>query len=297
MNVYLYDNSKSDKKGALVSYTTSDDGKIYNMIPGQTYLWESSTDNTKYGAVTATGSRRTLKTAVRNLRDLGGLSVSYTDLSTGQPVNGTIDYGRLYRGAEITSADGVSDLTKLGVTREIDLRGTEGTQIWKLSNYDIGTSSNYTDVVITNYIINPVATLYIPTPHGPNYQAVKSALRTVMEYVVFNNDNIFFHCTIGTDRTGTLAYFLEGLLGVSEEDRLRDYELTYFFGLTNRTRFHDSVSWSNTNPRFYSMYRSYPTNADIYNYYTYESHVVDPNNPNDLSDAELLTRFRNALVH
>ena len=34
-----------------------------------------------------------------------------------------------------------------------------------------------------------------------------------MKYVmtsVVNGDNIYFHCTIGTDRTGTLAYFLEG---------------------------------------------------------------------------------------
>ena len=121
-------------------------------------------------------------------------------------------------------------------------------------------------------------------------------MKYVMQSVV-DGDNIYFHCTIGTDRTGTMAYFLEGLLAVSEEDRLRDYELTYFFGLTNRTRFHDSVSWSGTNPRFYSMYRSYPTNQDIYNYYTYEPHVVDPDNPNDLSDDELLRRFRLELIH
>ena len=118
-----------------------------------------------------------------------------------------------------------------------------------------------------------------------------------MKKVVFNHDNIYFHCTIGTDRTGTIAYFLEGLLGVSEEDRLRDYEMTYFFGLTNRTRFHDTSNWSNTAPRFYSMYRSYPTNADIYNYYTFESHVPDPNDPNDLTDDELLRRFRLELIH
>ena len=44
------------------------------------------------------------------------------------------------------------------------------------------------------------------------------------------------------------------------------------------------------------MYRSYPTNADIYAYYTYESHTVDPNNPNDLSDDDLLTEFRKAMI-
>ena len=290
LNVYFYENG--EKSENVVSYVTSTGGVIYNMIPGVTYLWESATDNTKYGVVTATGNRRTLKTAVRNLRDMGGLAASNSDVS------GTIDYGRLYRGAQITSAQGVTDLTKLGVTREIDLRGNnDGNQTYKMDNYDTGTKNSYTEIAMTNYIINPAATTYITTAHLDNYRAVKSSMREVMEKVVFNNDSIFFHCTIGTDRTGTLAYFLEGLLGVSEEDRLRDYELTYFFGLTNRNRFHDSVGWSGTNPRFYSMYRSYPTNQDIYNYYTYESHTPDPNNPNDLTDDELLRRFRLALIH
>ena len=299
LNVYLFENGQ---KGAPVTYTTSTNGKIYNMIPGVTYYWESATDNTKYGVVTATGSRRTLKTAVRNLRDLGGLSVSYEDLSTHQMVSGTIEYGMLYRGAQITSAQGVTDLEKLGVVREIDLRQNgEGEQSYKMDYYDTGTSSSYDDIIMTNYIVNPEITPFITSPYLSNYRGVKSALRKAMEAVVFGHDDvahdsIFFHCTIGTDRTGTLAYFLEGLLGVSEEDRLRDYELTYFFGLTNRTRFHDSVSWSSIKPRFYSMYRSYPSNADIYAYYKYEAHVPDPSNPNDLSDDDLLTAFRNVVI-
>ena len=289
LNVYLYENGQ---KGSQVTYVTSTGGKIYNMIPGVTYLWESATDATKYGVVTATGSRRTLKTSIRNLRDLGGLAASNSDVS------GTIDYGRLYRGAQIATSQGVTDLNKLGVTREVDLRQNgDGIQSYKLDNYDTGIKTSYNDIIITNYIINPAVTDYIKTAYPTNYRNVKSAMREIMKKVVFNHDSIFFHCTIGTDRTGTIAYFLEGLLGVSEEDRLRDYEMTYFFGLTNRTRFHDTSSWSNTAPRFYSMYRSYPTNQDIYDYYTFETHTPDPNDPTDLSDDELLRRFRLELIH
>ena len=298
--VYSYDNGV--KGNDPITYVTSDDGVIYNMIPGKTYYWESATDNTKYGVVTATGARRTLKTDVRNLRDLGGLAVSYTDISTGNTVTGTIDYGRLYRGAQITTAQGVTDLTKLGITREIDLRANgDGNQTYKMSNYDIGTSQSYTDIVVTNYHINPIATDYLPTEddstdqcgatHLDEYRKLKAAIKQIMTYVVGNNgngDNIFFHCTIGTDRTGTIAYFLEGLLGVSEEDRLRDYELSYFFGLTNRSRFHDTLTNSKIIPRFYSMYKSYPTNADIYDWYTYERAA---------DDDTLLTAFRQAIIH
>ena len=60
---------------------------------------------------------------------------------------------------------------------------------------------------------------------------------------------------------------MEGLLGVSEEDRLRDYEMTYYFGLTNRSRFHNSLSSLSVNPRFYAMYKSYPTVSDIESFY------------------------------
>ena len=203
LDVYLYENGVKSQN--TVSYITSTGGKIYNMIPGETYYWESANDNTKYGVVTATGARRTLKTSIRNLRDLGGLSASNTDVS------GTIDYGRLYRGAQITTAQGVTDLTKLGITREVDLRGNgDGNQTYKMSNYDTGTSSSYTDIIITNYIVNPVPTTYILSDQNlANYRAVKSAMRKIMEKVVFNHDSIFFHCTIGTDRTGTMAYFLE----------------------------------------------------------------------------------------
>ena len=297
--VYSYDNGV--KGNEPITYVTSEDGVIYNMIPGKTYYWESATDNTKYGVVTATGARRTLKTDVRNLRDLGGLAVSYTDISTGNTVTGTIDYGRLYRGAQMTTAQGVADLTKLGITREIDLRAdNDNPSQYRLDNFDIGTKQSHTDIVVTNYHINPVATDYLPTEadstdqcgmtHLDEYRKLKAAIKQIMTYIVQNNgtgENIFFHCTIGTDRTGTIAYFLEGLLGVSEEDRLRDYELSYFFGLTNRSRFHDTLS-SKILPRFYSMYKSYPTNADIYDWYTYERAA---------DDDTLLTAFRQAIIH
>ena len=41
-----------------------------------------------------------------------------------------------------------------------------------------------------------------------------------------NNYPIDFHCIAGADRTGTLAYILCGLVGVSEDDLRRDWEVT-----------------------------------------------------------------------
>lgn len=42
------------------------------------------------------------------------------------------------------------------------------------------------------------------------------------------NYPIGFHCIAGADRTGSLAYLLEALLGVSDEDLCLDWELTSF---------------------------------------------------------------------
>ncbi len=45
-----------------------------------------------------------------------------------------------------------------------------------------------------------------------------------------SNYPIYFHCWGGADRTGSLAFLLEGLCGVSETDLSIDYELTTFGG-------------------------------------------------------------------
>ena len=48
---------------------------------------------------------------------------------------------------------------------------------------------------------------------------------------------VFFHCIYGADRTGTLAFLIEALLGADENQLAIDYELTSFsFGLESPPR-------------------------------------------------------------
>ena len=50
------------------------------------------------------------------------------------------------------------------------------------------------------------------------------------------NYPVYFHCLIGQDRTGTLAYLILGLLGVDFEDITKDYELSAFSAVGSMNR-------------------------------------------------------------
>jgi len=55
----------------------------------------------------------------------------------------------------------------------------------------------------------------------------KEALRKDLELILdAKNLPILFHCSGGRDRTGALAFIVNGLLGVSEEDLARDWDAT-----------------------------------------------------------------------
>ena len=268
LKVYISDENTKEK-GDLVTYTTSTDGVIYNMIPGKTYYWESADDSNIHGLVKATSKRRYINSSVRNVRDLGGLKVDYNNDGV---IDGTLEYGRLFRGPKLNSDADVQSLVKLGITEEVDLRGSSSDP--KLSNYKARQIVNY-EIDKENFLAN--------------YNSLRNTLVSTMKDII-NNENIYFHCAIGTDRTGTLAYFLEGLLGVSEEDRLQDYELSYFYGLLNRHRFYNYQAGSSITHRFDYMHNLYPSNDDIYDWFMEGSTNVD-------DDKKLINDFRNSMIN
>lgn len=143
-----------------------------------------------------------------NVRDLGGWACD----------GGTVKYGLLIRGGRITSADRAVLVGQLGVQHEIDLRGKEGRPSY---DDEVTTESPLgSDVWFTvadkaaSYTLTPVATWQL-------------YLRCVIDAVT-HREPVYFHCTAGADRTATLACVLEGLLGMSQSDIDKDYEITTF---------------------------------------------------------------------
>lgn len=143
-----------------------------------------------------------------NVRDLGGWACD----------GGTVKYGLLIRGGRISSADRAVLVEQLGVQHEIDLRGKENRPSY---DDEVTTESPLgNDVWFTvadkaaSYTLTPVATWQL-------------YLRCVIDAVT-HREPVYFHCTAGADRTGTLACVLEGLLGMSQSDIDKDYELTTF---------------------------------------------------------------------
>lgn len=161
-----------------------------------------------------------------NVRDLGGWACD----------GGTVKYGLLIRGGRISAADRSVLVGQLGVQHEIDLRGKEGRDP---SDGDVATESPLgSDVWFT---IADKAASYALTP----VETWQLYLRCVIDAVT-HREPVYFHCTAGADRTGTLACVLEGLLGMSQSDIDKDYELTCFYsgaGTDARARRRNESEW------------------------------------------------------
>ena len=290
INVYLYNSEENHdySSDTPISYLNiTDDGKIYNMIPGEIYHWVKTSDNTVSGNVKAMSKVRTLYISnARNIRELGGLPV---DTDGDGTIDGYTKYGMLFRGERLYEASAhpytgsgdntnILELTNLGAAFELDLRGGgEGQNDVRLPSRQLQSISHYRP--------------------DTNANSIRAALRLAMNSVISGNP-VYFHCTYGADRTGTVAYLLEGLLGVPYENRAEDFELSTFWGIVPRNRYFSIEDASNRNDPYKWVYmiNYLDTNKDgdysaqeIYNWFT--------NNEATTDDVTLVNQFRTAMIN
>ena len=148
---------------------------------------------------------------VSNTRDIGGL-----DCKNGY----RIKQGMIYRGGkleQITDEGKDFFLNYIGVTTDLDLRtpGEGGAG----SGSPLGSDINYYNFDGRYY----VGSKGISTAEGKAIFAEEIRVFTDPD-----NYPIYIHCSLGRDRTGTLVFVIEALLGVTKLDLFMDYELSIF---------------------------------------------------------------------
>ena len=220
----VYFSENIDFSNAFVTKTNST-REIKNtiLVPGKTYYWKvvgSSSSNTIAGGkikVKDAPVRWIYIDGVRNFRDMGGWKTE-----SGK----TVKYEMLYRGPQLntekdgaivatTKNDGLETFNKLGIKTEFDLRSDENVHIQAE-----GINCNY--VLLDNH--NGYGGIFTYKTTVKNYKLIFEYLSDESNYP------IYAHCQGGADRTGTYAFLLNGLLGVSYEDLIKDFEMTSFAG-------------------------------------------------------------------
>ena len=157
-----------------------------------------------------------------NTRDIGGCYVNGGKQRVLQ--------GKIYRGARLDeiSSDGIAKLVNdFGVKTDFDLR--EASKVPSVSPLGIDTK-----------LINISAPQYLGGPSSSNenggfdYASCWPIIKKEMEvFADSSNYPIYVHCNIGRDRTGSILCLLEALLGMTENEIYRDYELSYFAKVSN----------------------------------------------------------------
>ncbi len=197
-------------------YVTRDNFvEIEGLIPNTDYFWKlkiiGKNGEQKFSEVhnfkTEGHVRSVAIDGVSNVRDLGGAVTK-----DGK----TIKYGVLYRSAngDSITEKGKKTIKKLGIKTDLDLRGNA-----------IEKSPFGDDVKLI--VIN--GAYYCGHDKGVNGdEEYRNAFRDELK-VCATPDNypMIFHCAIGRDRTGTLAFILQALCGVEKDALIREYELSY----------------------------------------------------------------------
>lgn len=182
---------------------------IGETVDGVTFYNTAPNSNTPYATTNKGGKLnpldqvRWIKSVTNNMRDLGGWPCD----------GGTVKYGLLYRSGEINQNDMNLILNELKINTECDLTA-DGTPAFPGKMRFIGH---------TSYAMYSLA----------NTEAWTVNLRGIFDAVRYG-DPVIFHCSMGADRTGTLACILEALLGVSQSNIDKDYELTSFYAIRAR---------------------------------------------------------------
>ena len=194
-----------------ISFSNPYLGKNYYQLIAT--FTDGTTDETpiRRFEVDSTYPRNLTIAGMTNCRDIGGRE--------------TVDGGRIKQGlifrtsgknqnGSLTDATTEEMINHLKLKNEINLAGDSnsynlklaGTNLYEGSRMDTSSTGGYSHI-------------------SRNAEAAKNFFNFVADE---NNYPLYYHCKIGTDRTGVCTILLQGLLGVSYEDIYQDYLFSNF---------------------------------------------------------------------
>ena len=163
---------------------------------------------------------------IYNVRDNGGYMTS-----SGKRVK----QGLVYRGGEITtmtSSGHYNTITEVAkkVFRE-DMGMVGGIELDLRGNSDIGDgykACGFAEDGDIDYVMHAIKS------YEQTFTQTRSEVAPIFE-ILKNADKkpVYYHCFGGADRTGTIGFLLNGVLGVSYTDLVIDFELTSYSSINN----------------------------------------------------------------
>ena len=192
--------------------------ELYNVEIGTTYYWyvEGTAGKQVFKSDVATfttvntGPRNLGVDGVTNCRDLGGWKTR----------DGVVlKQGVLFRSANFNKVESNGKkvlLNDLGIKTEIELRMES--QAPSTTESQLGSSVNFVFAPMDDSASNLLTA-------DINADSLLKVFETLGDE---KNYPIIFHCNIGTDRTGLIAFLVLGLCGVAKENIYRDYLFSNF---------------------------------------------------------------------
>ena len=189
---------------------------IDNLKTNTKYFYTVIVNGKKYNGSfhTARSTRFIDIDGIYNTRDIGGyMTIDGKTVKQGMIIRGTELDGLVEPGYRLTAA-GKESIKKFGFVYDMDLR-----------------ASTIFSGVYTSPLGSDVEHKFYTSPqYGQIFSSTyKESLRQIFSDMANPaNYPMYLHCTYGADRTGTVAFLLQGILNVPEDQMIREYQMTGF---------------------------------------------------------------------
>lgn len=213
-SVYL--SEKSDLSDAKTYIVNTNSIEIYNLKIHTPYFYKIDDGETKGFIVDDRIIRNLYIDGLTNARDLGGYPLSDGSYTKQGMI---IRLSRLNENEStelLITQNGINTLVnEFKIKAELDLRKTENNENGGITSSPLGDSVNF---------------ISFPMISGGNIILLnKDQLADLFKILGDkNNYPMIMHCSIGTDRTGAVAFILNALLGVNDDDLYYDYLFSNF---------------------------------------------------------------------